>query len=714
MKIISNARKSITTNLVALMFFVVTIQAVLFLAVVLLGGVISILEKDAMSSFSKKIFTRANYLEKSMNMQWNNISPCVDALTQNWQTLPDADANKNKNFLQNSAVSLIKLMRVTNSSGAFLVLTGQNQLLTTTDGMPGLYLRDYDPMQNKSSYNGLYMLFGPVEISRKLQISMEQFWQYNIDFQNEHNSAFLSVLQKSYNTQNGYWNKAYKLDGDNHQIITYTKALVDNEGKVFAILGVEIMVDYIKNILDNKESNSTEITYLIANKNKDNNNLESFAILEGKNIDYTTLGNIKIDNKDEFISTAKLDKDDEQLYITGKKLYVLDSEKNKHDQDWYIVGVIPQNSLYTFVDKTKNILWFSFVISLLIGIGVIYCAGFIFTKPITDLANQVRNNTGKTQLNLKKTGLLEIDGLAEEIEALNKSVLESVLKTSEIINMVDAPIAVFEYNKDKETVMATDLLAELLDIKEGYNSTTYGIIMDKAIFLEKLDLLLANPEQDEANVYKLIAGETKWLQIKIEENGNITFGVILDVTDNILTKDKIKNERDLDPLTQIYNRAAFERLTTAALADTDKLSLAAMVMFDLDNLKFVNDNYGHDVGDVYINTLVKNLTKEFSPYNAIIGRRSGDEFYIFLYGQNSKEQIRNSIEHFYHSLDGERIDVSDNTKLPVRASAGIAWCYNVDVEFGDLIKAADFAMYKAKHNCKGWFCETDNINNSDV
>ena len=65
-------------------------------------------------------------------------------------------------------------------------------------------------------------------------------------------------------------------------------------------------------------------------------------------------------------------------------------------------------------------------------------------------------------------------------------------------------------------------------------------------------------------------------------------------------------------------------------------------MWDLDNLKFVNDNYGHDSGDRYIEAFARCLSS-FLSEQSLVARRSGDEFYVFLYGYQSKEKIRQII-----------------------------------------------------------------------
>ena len=63
---------------------------------------------------------------------------------------------------------------------------------------------------------------------------------------------------------------------------------------------------------------------------------------------------------------------------------------------------------------------------------------------------------------------------------------------------------------------------------------------------------------------------------------------------------RIEQERDYDILTGLYNRQAFHRVSEELFRDPHQLGVAALLMMDLDNLKHINDTYGHDWGDQYI------------------------------------------------------------------------------------------------------------------
>ena len=130
-------------------------------------------------------------------------------------------------------------------------------------------------------------------------------------------------------------------------------------------------------------------------------------------------------------------------------------------------------------------------------------------------------------------------------------------------------------------------------------------------------------EHQDVRLYHLQAnGKDRYLRLKIvrAENGNET-GVLLDVTEELENQKRLELERDYDPLTELYNRPAFRR-NTLKLLQSGRISCGAMLMWDLDNLKYVNDQ-------------LKNLNR----YGAVVERHSGDEFMAFLCG-NSEEELR--------------------------------------------------------------------------
>ena len=77
-------------------------------------------------------------------------------------------------------------------------------------------------------------------------------------------------------------------------------------------------------------------------------------------------------------------------------------------------------------------------------------------------------------------------------------------------------------------------------------------------------------------------------------------GIAEDITTSYLERQRIEHERDFDVLTGLYNHFSFQRHMDYLFEHSEQLKIAALVMIDLDNLKKINDAFGHDWGDNYI------------------------------------------------------------------------------------------------------------------
>ena len=167
-----------------------------------------------------------------------------------------------------------------------------------------------------------------------------------------------------------------------------------------------------------------------------------------------------------------------------------------------------------------------------------------------------------------------------------------------------------------------------------------------------------------------------------------------------------EHERDYDFLTGLKNRRAFYRSAEEAFSRVDTLRCAAMIMLDLDDLKGINDRYGHDSGDRYIREAARTFKKAV-PGETILGRVSGDEFYALLYGYDSPDEIRVHLDTLRKMMHEGSYLRSDGTTDHIRASGGVAWYPFDSTDFGDLMKMADFAMYQAKQDGKDRIEEYD-------
>ena len=146
-------------------------------------------------------------------------------------------------------------------------------------------------------------------------------------------------------------------------------------------------------------------------------------------------------------------------------------------------------------------------------------------------------------------------------------------------------------------------------------------------------------------------------------------------------------QADLDPLTQLWNRGAFQRtlmeLLAAAERDRQPLNL---LLADIDHFKDYNDRYGHLAGDQALHAVAK-LLKETARSGDYVARFGGEEFALILPGTSKLDALKL----------GERLRLAmDLTSLPLTLSMGVATFPHDASSSQDLIHAADQALYQAK------------------
>ena len=126
-------------------------------------------------------------------------------------------------------------------------------------------------------------------------------------------------------------------------------------------------------------------------------------------------------------------------------------------------------------------------------------------------------------------------------------------------------------------------------------------------------------------------------------------------------------------------------------AKPETLGHAALLMTDLDNLKTINDTYGHDWGDQYLRQTGRCLAAS-TPPGTLSARLSGDEFMLLLYGYDSRDAVREELEKLRAALQDSASILPSGSELHISISGGVAWYPEDSTDFNTLKKYADFAM----------------------
>lgn len=156
---------------------------------------------------------------------------------------------------------------------------------------------------------------------------------------------------------------------------------------------------------------------------------------------------------------------------------------------------------------------------------------------------------------------------------------------------------------------------------------------------------------------------------------------------------------NIDALTGCLQKCAFETLASRAL-DTCTNDNHAIIIVDLDNFKAVNDNLGHQFGDMVLTEVGAKL-RSFFRMNDYVGRIGGDEFMIFMRNVSSLDILIKKAETILKELD--RIYQGSLHQYRITASIGIATYPQDGNTFTDLYNYADIALYDAKNRGKNGY-----------
>ncbi len=300
-------------------------------------------------------------------------------------------------------------------------------------------------------------------------------------------------------------------------------------------------------------------------------------------------------------------------------------------------------------------------------------------RPSVD--NTITYEIEKLILELSKdpTNLIKDKFINKLISASDKRVSKDRValknKSKDIKTITDLMITYF----DKALQDSQNVDRDVMDINEKIkDSDDQDIVKLKGEFEKLIDSFhnVLNKNQEDL---KKGQAQCQKLQEKIEM-----------LEKNIL---EIQKDKDIDFLTGLLNRRGFNTEIQKVENEYEIFgNNYAVVFFDLDHFKDVNDNYGHECGDVILSTFAK-LLKQLTRVEDIVARYGGEEFIALIHYEDN-EELEKYVTRVKYMVNKNRFKYKD-LRVKITFSAGVALREKYE-NYDDAINTADSILYKAK------------------
>lgn len=559
----------------------------------------------------------------------------------------------------------------------------------------------------------------------------------------------ISLLSENIETRNSGFRNIVITDPSGNIVYEYN----DIQGMKESFFGFEELESYtegsikVSNIYMNNEDYGTDVFYVAKSIDKDGlNNVDGFAIEvidlsriteilanstygEGKGylavsdsygcvLNYNGTAVQKIDDvsdnsmKDVFRSTVKPSSNENNVdYNAGVSLGCYNYFTGSSTGGWKWVSVYPGNMSMSQI-----------LIPVAISVGsmavlAIICAllGILITKSIVNPMNQMVTVAREIQEGDREKRLeIKTHNEFKDISELFNNMLDDVSMSEELHRTISdiSDNMLFEWDFHKESMYISDNFREKFDIDPKEAQLANGKFLDKLmseeyaeVYKRDISTLLKN-RTGHSGEYQMTTknGSLLWFSVRAlcvtDRLGEPlrVIGVVTDIDSEKKLELQLSERASYDFLSQLYNRSTFERELKSEI-ERSAHAKVAVLFIDVDDFKFINDRFGHSVGDEVIK-YVAGCIKQRVKGSGFAGRFGGDEFVLCITDPKQIDEIESLsldlIDELYEGYHSELANVSIN----VKASIGIAFFPEHGDDSNKIVAAADEAMYFVKKNGK--------------
>ena len=745
-------KNSIFIKILIPILVIMILQPILISVVLFVYGITRSLDESAIESISNSAVNRNLVLTDKMVTSWSSldrfefevINTLDDFINDERLLLTNIIGNDvmETRLLDYLSEPLINALRQTTATGAFIYFGNDNGEEVVK--LNGLYYHKPDPFVSSLDNSDLLLLRGSADIARKNRIVTDEYWQEMFSFSPEDHENWrtfiepqMAASQNRYlpSSDLAYWNNTAG-------VITYTRPVI-YEGRVVAMIGTEVKLNYLERYLPANDFTYAQCGYMLIkydNTGYEQNSQEingDMLVVTGDYISALTESMESISfgaSERQNIFNVKTD-GIEPMQVAIEPLGLYSALSPFNDEQWAIAALGTDQALFEMSRMLRIGILLSATVTLAIGTLLLWVIIRRTAGPLVSIAGQIQENDPSEHIKVDKSNTYEISLLCDTINTMKdeRSVAEAELRTEReryLVALESVADTVIEYDISEDTFIMYyfDSKPEKPELRSNILSEFTQLIKSSEFCHEDdIDTMLSffkgetvrNVEvRIKIEVFSHITDTAQdngyyWFFIKSSrlhgDNGELQkiIGTAREFTERRLRElAKIESARR-DPITKLYKHEYGVNLTKAAVND----ALRNNRPFSLSIISFNNfDEFEAHYGRVFAASILMEL---FFAYPAseknITTRLSNDEVLLFI-NNADKAGVKDYADMFFEGVS--RLYTGDNNDLHLNVSIGTVLSNDAG-SFDELIKYAYKAVrYMEKNEKSGIDYYTNIISDS--
>lgn len=651
-------------------------QSLIVLGVLVFRRTSAMLENYSVGMMLRMVENRKVILRNDMT-RWAFISGqepgmnllVEDFLRENDVELEEVLASKElKNgLLERMLPDCMDLLENSMTTGIFVVMTGddfEGERVGEAGEFDGFFIRDSSPMTNPSNYSDLMMERGSKQLARTYGVPLDIYWTTVFSMSGQGQRAEENFFYEPWRAARenghanamdlGYWSEPFVLERsnrDSHEMITYSVPL-RYQGKVYAVMGVEVAASYLQDYLPVSELNENEHAgYALAVRDTDG----SYTLMTGQGVLYhavreemesLSLRNTKYDNL-SLVQNTRLGA--QHIFATVCPLKLYGVHPPYENTEWVLIGLSSEDDLFGM--SRKLYLWM--VLALLFGLAFSLIGIYLVVRRITSPILRLMTCISKGEAGLQEfspSGIIEVDALhavVSDLTAAQKAAEEALLEEKELYRLA--------LETTKDTFFSYDFSENAIDIinnallkgRFSCAEKELGPIDMSAVYEEDReqlrDMLDRMPDVWNLELRMKIPGrpDYRWYFL----SGNVIcdtrgrrwklVGSIHDIQEQKEQEAEQQRKVITDGVTGFFAYAAGMQ----KLRELRKPHPAGvMVYLMMDNLRQMNEENGITFGDMILEEF-GHMVRETAGHRSTQIRFDGNEFCVWMPGETERRAI---------------------------------------------------------------------------